>query len=161
MLLIKCSPEQHHHKVLPVEHKTFHHGSQRETRDTLDREAAQFKDSSVTHPTTHSTSTAPAATGERIHHHVHHHVQPVVQKETVQPHVVHTTVPVHETHHAAPIHHEATVLPVKTMEEYAQGGKGLGEGSRAERVAEFEGCPTLKDESLRSDPKAKQALHGR
>lgn len=61
----KLSPEQHHHNLVPVEHKTFHHGNEQDTRATLDREAAKYRDTTETHSTTHSTETAPVVTGER------------------------------------------------------------------------------------------------
>ncbi|KAF5013830.1 hypothetical protein FDECE_187 [Fusarium decemcellulare] len=155
-------PEQHHHNLIPVEHKTFHHGSEQETRATLEREAAKYKDTSETHSTTHSSTTAPVVSGERIHHHVHEHVQPVIQKETIQPHVVHTTIPIHETHHAAPVHHGTSTLPAKTMEEFTHDRGGLGEKA-AQKLTEFEGCPKpyrreLQGEQLEGDKS--MHLHG-
>ncbi|KAI5455785.1 allergen [Mariannaea sp. PMI_226] len=153
-------PEKHTQNVLPVQHKTFHHGNETDSRDAFDRDAAKYKDSSVTHETTYSTATKPAVTSQRTHHHVHHHVQPVIQKETIQPHVVHTTVPVHETHHAEPIHHEATVLPTKTLNTNASlEHENLGKEKASKKLCEFEGCPTFKDENLRSDPQAQEMIH--
>ncbi|KAL2875157.1 hypothetical protein SGCOL_009588 [Colletotrichum sp. CLE4] len=134
-------PEKHHHNVVPVAHKTFDHGNERETKDTLDREHAKFRDTSTTHETTHTSTTAPVVTGERVHHHIHEHIQPVIHKETIQPHIVHTTIPIHETHHAKPIHHEATTLPVKTLEEFTREKGNLTDGPRHHRYDEFEGCP--------------------
>lgn len=97
---------------------------------------------------------------EHIHHHVHQHVQPIVQKDVVQPKTVHTTVPVHEVHTAAPVHHETTMLPGKTMEEFAAGsGEGF-EPRSVKKINEFEGCPTAKDKKLRNDNEATQAIHG-
>ncbi|KAM0218425.1 hypothetical protein ACHAQI_001617 [Fusarium lateritium] len=155
-------PEQHHHNMVPVEHKEFHHGNEQETRATLDREAARFKDTSTTHNTTRSAETAPVMTGERIHHHVHEHVQPVIHKETVQPHVVHTTIPIHETHHAAPVHHGTSTLPVKTLNEFTSERGGLAERA-AQKLTEFEGCPKpyrreLQGEQLEADKS--MHLHG-
>ncbi|KAI5468145.1 allergen [Mariannaea sp. PMI_226] len=154
-------PEKHTHNARPVENKTFHHGNETDLQETLNRDATKYKDTTVTHDTTHSTTTEPALVSEHTYHHVHHHLQPVIQKETVQPHVVHTTVPIHETHHAVPIHHEATVLPTKTMDaktsiEYE---KSLKENN-AKKVSEFEGCPTLKDKVLQSDPQTREMIHG-
>merc|ERR1719160_1908113 len=109
-------------------------------RQKLDAERAAFHNSSVTHDTTHSTTMAPAITGERVHHHVHEHIQPVIHKDTIAPHVVHKTVPIHETHHAAPVHHEVTTLPVKTLEEFQAGG-GTFQGENMHVTREYEGCP--------------------
>ena len=134
------SPEQHHHNLVPVQHKEFHHGDDQQTRATLDREAAKYRDTTETHSTTHSAETAPTVTGERIHHHVHEHVQPVIQKETVQPHVVHTTIPIHETHHAQAVHHGTSTLPAKTLEEFTSERGGLAEKA-AQKLTEFDGCP--------------------
>ncbi|KAL0936318.1 allergen [Colletotrichum truncatum] len=132
-------PEKHHHNIVPTQHKTFEHGNESETRNMLDREAAKFKNTSTIHETSHSTTTAPAVTGERVHHHVHEHIQPVIQKETIQPHVVHTTVPIHEVHHAKPIHHGSTVLPTKTLEEFNKDKHKLtGENHK---LTEYDGCP--------------------
>ncbi|KAF4977509.1 hypothetical protein FZEAL_5988 [Fusarium zealandicum] len=142
--------EQHHHNVVPVQHKEFHHGKDQETRDTLDREAARFKDTSTTHTATQSSTTAPVVSGERIHHHVHEHVQPIIQKETVQPHVVHTTVPIHETHHAAPVHHGTSTLPPKTLQEFTGERGGLGEKA-SQKLTEFEGCPKPYRKELQSE----------
>ncbi|KAK1704818.1 allergen [Colletotrichum lupini] len=141
-------PEKHHHNIVPVAHKTFDHGNERETKDTLDREHAKFKDTSTTHETTHTSTTAPAVTGERVHHHIHEHIQPVIQKDTIQPHIVHTTIPIHETHHAKPIHHEATTLPVKTLEEFTREKGSLTDGPRHHRYDEFEGCPVKYHKDL-------------
>ncbi|CAM1505718.1 Fc.00g113550.m01.CDS01 [Cosmosporella sp. VM-42] len=143
-------PEQHHHNIVPVEHKTIHHGDDQKLRDTLDRDAAQFKDTSVTHDTKHHVTTAPVVQGERIHHHVHEHVQPVIQKETIQPHVVHTTIPVHETHHAEAIHHGTSVLPTKTLDEF-KGSGGVTEGRGLTKLDEYEGCPPTYNKDLQKE----------
>ncbi|CAG9989414.1 unnamed protein product [Clonostachys byssicola] len=151
-------PEQHSHNVLPVEEKTIHHGGHDQVRQTLERDAAQYKDTSTTHSTKHTTTTNPTMTGERVHHHVHEHIQPVIEKETIQPHVVHTTAPVHETHHAAPVHHETTTLPTKTMEEFTSGmGKsGLGSKGTTNVLREYEGCP----QPHKDTPGAHRLIHG-
>lgn len=140
--------------MLPVTHKSFDHDNKRELRSTLDREAAKYKDTSVTHSTTHSRSAAPAVAGEHIHHHVHEHVQPVIQKEVVAPKVIHTTVPVHETHHAAAEHHGTTVLPAKTLEEFKASGGVLG-GQAARKLGAFDRAPKLYNEDHQ-----KEQLHG-
>ena len=124
----------------PVEHREFHHENDTETRGRLQQDAAAFKNSSVTHETTHSTSDAPIVTGEHVHHHVHEHIQPVIQKETAARHVVHRTAPVHETHYAQPIHHEATTLPVKTLDEFKSTHGGV-QGKATSALREFDGCP--------------------
>ncbi|GKU19860.1 unnamed protein product [Fusarium langsethiae] len=157
-------PEQHHHNLAPVQHKEFHHGDEQQTKATLDREAAKFRDTSETHSTTHSAETAPTVTGERIHHHVHEHVQPVIQKETIQPNVIHTTIPIHETHHAAPVHHGSSTLPTKTLEEFTSERGGLAERA-AQKLTEFEGCPKpyrqeLQNERLEGDKNMHLHHHG-
>ncbi|PNP56021.1 hypothetical protein FNYG_15400 [Fusarium nygamai] len=156
------APAQHHYNLVPVEHKTFHHDKEADTRANLEREAARYRDTTETHSTTHSTETAPTVSGERIHHHVHEHLQPVIQKETVQPHVVHTTIPIHETHHAAPVHHGTSTLPVKTLEEFTHERGGLSEKA-AQKLTEFEDCPKpyrreLQQEQLEGD--RSMHLHG-
>merc|ERR1711959_724677 len=52
-------PEKHTHTAAPVEHKEFHHGDDKKINTHLEREAAQFKDTSTTHNTTVSSSTSP------------------------------------------------------------------------------------------------------
>ncbi|KPM43818.1 hypothetical protein AK830_g2817 [Neonectria ditissima] len=148
-------PEKHSHRVADVEHKTIHHGNDQELRDTLDRDQGKYKDTTRTHETTHTSSTAPVIESERVHHHVHEHIQPVLHKEVIQPHVIHTTVPIHETHHVAPVHHETSVLPTKTLAEF-QKGTGTLHGRGETHVATEEGCPQkLGAGELESDK-----LHG-
>lgn len=140
-------PEQHHHNVIPVEHKSFEHGDERVLQEELNRDAAQYRDKSVTEHTSHSASTAPVIQGERVHHHVHEHVQPVIQKETIAPQVVHTTIPIHETHHAKAVHHGTTTLPTKTLDEFTR-EHGKVEGHGVSKLSEYEGCPKEYDQGL-------------
>ncbi|KAH6995910.1 hypothetical protein BKA56DRAFT_472903 [Ilyonectria sp. MPI-CAGE-AT-0026] len=133
-------PEKHSHRVADVEHRTFHHGNEQELKDTLDRDIGKYKDTTTTHETTHSSTTAPMVQSERVHHHVHEHIQPVLHKEVIQGHVVHTTVPIHETHHVAPVHHETSVLPTKTLAEFEKGTGSL-HAKEATHVGTVEGCP--------------------
>lgn len=123
-----------------MEHKTFHHGNEQELKDTLDRDIGKYKDTTTTHETTHSSTTAPMVQSERVHHHVHEHIQPVLHKEVIQGHVVHTTVPIHETHHVAPVHHETSVLPTKTLAGFEKGTGSL-HAKEATHVGTVEGCP--------------------
>ncbi|KAM0506519.1 hypothetical protein ACHAP8_001559 [Fusarium lateritium] len=155
-------PEQHHHDLKAVQHKEFHHGNEQDTRATLDREAAKYRDTTETHATTHSTEAAPTVTGERIHHHIHERIQPVIQKETIQNHVVHTTIPIHEVHHNESIYHGTSTLPTKTLDEFTSERGGLGERA-AQKLTEFEGCPKpyrqeLQNEQLEGD--RNMHLHG-
>ncbi|KAJ9130718.1 Allergen [Pleurostoma richardsiae] len=143
-------PEKHVHNVAPVEHKKFEHGSDRDIRSTLERDAAKYKDTTVRHDTTHTASTAPVVEGEHTHHHVHEHIQPVIQKETIAPEVFHTTVPIHETHHAEAVHHGTSVLPPKTIEEF-RNERGVLEGRGISKVTEFEGCPPEYNRELKTD----------
>ncbi|TDZ67512.1 hypothetical protein CTRI78_v002770 [Colletotrichum trifolii] len=149
-------PEKHHNNVAPVTHKTIDHGDATATKDTLDREAAKFKNTSTTHETTHSSSTAPVVTGERVHHHVHEHIQPVIQKDTIQPHIVHTTVPIHETHHNKAIHHGTTTLPVKTLDEF---NKDKGHIHGNSQTHEFDGCPDKYDKRFESSEHSHLGSH--
>ncbi|KAK2063089.1 allergen [Colletotrichum caudatum] len=153
-------PEKHLHNAVPVTHKTFNHEDSKETKHTLDREQAKFKDTSVTHDTTHTSTAAPVVTGERVHHHVHEHIQPVIQRDVVQPHVVHTTVPIHETHHAKPVHHAATTLPAKTLDEFNRDKAGhVGHGHH--KVGEFDGCPDKLDKGFaKSEHAGVAGTHG-
>jgi len=143
-------PEQHTHNIIPVEHKKVEHGNDQDLRAALDRDANKYRDTSVTHGTTHSTSAAPVVESERIHHHVHEHVQPVVQKETVAPQVVHTTVPIHETHHADAVHHGTSTLPAKTLEEFKNEG-GTLHGKNTARLSDVEGCPASYNKNLQNE----------
>jgi len=119
-------PEQHHHNLANVEHRTHDHRNHSETKERLQTEAAQFKNETVRAPTQHKTSTTvPDVVGEHVHHHVHETIQPVVHKETIEPHVIHTTVPVHETHHNAAKHHTASALPAVSMAEFKNQGGSL------------------------------------
>ena len=71
-------PEEHTHNALPTEHKTFEHDDEHAVRAKLEQERAKFKNTSTTHDTRHTSTTAPSVEGERVHHHIHEHVQPVV-----------------------------------------------------------------------------------
>lgn len=152
-------PEQHHHNIIPVEHKTFEHGDDRVLQDELSRDAAQYKNKSVTEQTSHTTSAAPVVSGERVHHHVHEHVQPVIQKETIAPQVVHTTVPIHETHHAKAVHHGTTTLPTKTLDEFTK-EHGKLEGHGINKLTEYDGCPKEYDQGLGGQHAGVHDLHG-
>ncbi|OAA72530.1 allergen [Cordyceps fumosorosea ARSEF 2679] len=152
-------PEKHTYNLVGVNEKSVNHADAAGTKAALQQDAAQYTSERTVGATEHSTATGAAVTGQRTHHHVHHHVQPVIQKETIQPEVVHTTVPVHEVHQAAPIHHETTILPIKTMDEFlaSSGGQKLGASAEPRKIAEFDGCPSLKDKALQ---KEQEAIHG-
>ena len=130
-----------------MEHRTFQHGKENESAAIEQEDASRYKNSSVTHDTTHSSSAAPVVGSEHTHHHVHEHVQPVVQKETISPLVVHTSVPVHETHHAAAIKHDTSVLPAKTLDEFTA-DKGVLDGRSKTKVSEIDGVPPLYQKDL-------------
>lgn len=143
--------------MVAVNEKSVNHANEAEIRTALADDAAKYTSERNVLDTEYSTSSGPVLTGQRIHHHVHHHVQPVIQKETIQPEVVHTTIPVHETHQAAPIYHETTILPVKTMDEFLGGQSDL-KASTPRQIAQFDGCPNLKDKSLEGK---EDAIHGK
>lgn len=143
-------PEKHTHNMIPVEHKSYEHDNERDLRAALDRETAKYRDSSITHNATVTTTNAPTVSGEHIHHHVHEHVQPVIQKETIAPQVVHTTIPIHETHHAASVHHGTSILPAKTLHEF-QTARGTLDGREKIQLSDFEGCPPTYNKDLQSE----------
>lgn len=62
-------PEQHQHNVAPQVERTFEHGSADQDRSRVATDLGQFRDTSTTAQTSHSTSAAPVATGEHTHHH--------------------------------------------------------------------------------------------
>lgn len=70
----------------------------------------------------------------------------MIHKETIQPEVVHTTIPIHEKHIAPSEHHGLSSLPMKTLDEFKQGGVNLTSGHHARH--EYEGHPRPYDEKL-------------
>jgi hypothetical protein len=144
-------PEQHHHVMKDAINKELHHGNDHETRQRLEREAAQFKNTTHTHETRHTTAAAPRVEGEHVHHHVHETVQPVVHKETITPEVVHTVVPIHEEHHAASQHHGISTLPMKTLESFTSGG-GILQGGQKAAHESYDGPPRPYNRDLMANP---------
>jgi hypothetical protein len=140
--------EQHHHNLVPVEHRTHDHRNTQDTESRLQQNAAQFKDQSVRGETRHTSAAAPSIAGEHVHHHIHETIQPVVQKETIEPHVVHTTVPIHEVHHNTAQHHAASALPAVGMSEFKKHGGSLT--GREERHDHFAGEPRSIEHTLGS-----------
>lgn len=129
-------PEQHQHRVIPVEHREHHHGKDQAIKDSLAAEQAKFQDTRTQGKTTETHSTGAAVAGEHVHHHVHEVIQPVLQKETIQPSTVHTTVPIHEVHHKDPQHHSGTTLPAVNLDQFkAQGGTLTGRGEKHEHFS--------------------------
>lgn len=157
-------PERHTHNIVPQVEKTIEHGSVEQDRSRVAADLGQFKDTSTTVGTTQSTSAAPTVVGEHVHHHVHETVQPVIHKETIQPEVVHTTIPIHEKHIAPSEHHGLSNLPMKTLDEFKQGGVDLTTGHHAQH--EYEGHPRPYDPKLQVErapvdvnPKAHEGTH--
>lgn len=62
-------PEKHSHQMAGVQVKEFEHANPQETRARLDREAQQFKDTSVTRNTQNVQAVGPTVEAERVHHH--------------------------------------------------------------------------------------------
>jgi hypothetical protein len=62
-------PEKHSHKMAGVEHRTFDHVDHDRTKSTLEKERAQYKDTSTTHSTKRTEAAAPQLEGEHVHHH--------------------------------------------------------------------------------------------
>lgn len=75
----------------------------------------------------------------------------MIHKETIQPEVVHTTIPIHEKHIAPSEHHGLSSLPVKTLDEFKQGGVSLTEGHHAHH--EYNGHPRQYDPKLQLERK--------
>ncbi|KAK6507499.1 hypothetical protein TWF481_005930 [Arthrobotrys musiformis] len=132
--------EQHHHNVIPVEHRTRHHGKDREIATALATEHGKFKDEREILPveTTNSTN---VVVGEHVHHHIHDYIQPVIERERVVPHVVHTMVPIHEHIEHEPYIHKGNVLPVMTLEEFTKNGFSLGGNKKPLEHIDYQGDP--------------------
>jgi hypothetical protein len=130
-------------------HKEFKHENDKDTKQRLNAEHAQFKDTSTTQATRHTQVAAQAHKGEHIHHHVHETIQPVIHKETIQPEVVHTTVPVHETHHIESQHLDTSTLPMKTLEGFEHADGNLtGTNAQPQLREQYEGCPRPYEDSI-------------
>lgn len=135
-------PERHHHNLLPMKHVTHQKEDVEATKSRLAMEMAQFKNTSRTMETTHSTKIHPPVIGVHYHHHVHETVQPVIHKETHMPEVVHTTIPIHEKHHYKAEHHGISALPMKTLAEFEK----LATPKRSTQT--YEGAPRPYDSAL-------------
>jgi hypothetical protein len=73
-------PEQHHANVIPVEHRSYEHGSKDEVDTRLAKERAGYVDTTQKIEGQTTREIAPIVAGEHKHHHVHETIQPVVQK---------------------------------------------------------------------------------
>lgn len=135
-------PEKHTHNLIPMRHVTHQKDDVEATKRRVADELAQFKNTSVTHETTHSHKINPQVIGTHYHHHVHEVVIPVIYKETHVPEVVHTTIPIHEKHHYEAQHHGISALPLKTMEEF----KKFTAPQRS--VQHYDGAPRAYDSKL-------------
>jgi len=136
--------EKHHHNLIPVEHKHHHHGKDQEIQNTLQQQAANFKDEQEVLPVK-TTSSNQTVVGEHVHHHIHDIIQPVIERETVQPHVVHTTVPIHEKIEHEPFIHKGNVLPTMSMNEFTSAGHSLKGFKKDPEHIEYEGEPLKID----------------
>lgn len=135
-------PEKHTHNLIPIKHVTHQKEDVEGTKTRLAAELAQFKNTSVTLPTTHSNKVHAPVIGVHYHHHVHETVQPVIYKETHVPEVVHTSIPIHEKHYYKSEHHGISALPLKTLAEFEK----LATPKRS--VQNYEGAPRPYDSSL-------------
>lgn len=135
-------PEKHVHNLIPIKHVTHQKEDTEATKARLAAELAQFKNSSVTLPTTHSSKVHAPVIGTHYHHHVHETVQPIIYKETHVPEVVHTSIPIHEKHYYQAEHHGISALPLKTLAEFEK----LSTPRRS--VQNYEGSPRPYDSSL-------------
>jgi len=77
-------PEQHHHNIIPVEHRSFEHGNDAAVKERLAQEQAQFRNTTERVHGEKQREMKGALAGEHIHHHVHETIQPVVEKRTYQ-----------------------------------------------------------------------------
>ncbi|KAK6343352.1 hypothetical protein TWF730_010943 [Orbilia blumenaviensis] len=132
--------EQHHHNVIPVEHRTHHHGKDKEVSTALATEHGKFKDEREVLPV-ETTNSANVVVGEHVHHHIHDYIQPVIERERVVPHVVHTTVPIHEHIEHEPYIHKGNVLPMMSMEEFTKQGYSLKGNKKPLEHIDYEGNP--------------------
>jgi len=133
-------PEQHHHNIIPIEHREHHHNKDAEVERTLAEQQAQFRNEQEVLPTQHSKSNN-TVVGEHVHHHIHDTIQPVIERERHQQHVVHTTVPIHERIEHEPVIHSGNVLPTKTLSEFEAAGHSLtGHSTKPEHI-DYEGEP--------------------
>lgn len=64
-------PEQHAHKIVPVEHRELQHGSPEAIKARLEQERLQFQNTRTEAGTKETHSVAPVIAGEHVHHHVH------------------------------------------------------------------------------------------
>jgi len=136
--------EQHHHNVIPIEHREHLHNKGDEIAARLETEQGKFRDERevLGAQTTQSQQTV---VGEHVHHHIHDVIQPVIERETIQPHVVHTTIPVHERIEHEPMVHKGNVLPAVTMAEFTQAGHKLEGYRKQPEHIEYEGEPLAID----------------
>lgn len=73
-------PEKHSHQMAGVQTKEFEHAKPQDVKARLDAEAAQFKDTSITHTTKTTQAVAPTVEGEIVHHHGTSILSDAVQK---------------------------------------------------------------------------------
>jgi hypothetical protein len=70
-------PEKHTHQMRDVEQREIELENVGETKQRLEQEATDFKDTCVTDQTQHTASQVPAVQGDHVHHHgsldlIHH-----------------------------------------------------------------------------------------
>jgi hypothetical protein len=78
-------PTQHHANVIPVEHRSYEHGSADEVEARLQKERAAYVDTVEKREGATTREIAPVVAGEHKHHHVHETIQPVIQKGKLYP----------------------------------------------------------------------------
>jgi hypothetical protein len=83
---------QHHANIIPVEHRSYEHGSAEEVEARLKAERAQYVDTVEKREGATTREIAPVVAGEHKHHHVHETIQPVIQKGKLQMKVKTTTL---------------------------------------------------------------------
>ena len=73
-------PEQHHHKVAPVEKRAFDHSDSGKLSRGLEDERQKYYDTQTRVEGEKTRTENPTVQGEHVHHHVHETIQPVVNK---------------------------------------------------------------------------------
>jgi hypothetical protein len=136
-------PEQHHVNVIPVELRSYEHGSKDEINASFAKERAGYIDTTqkIEGQTTReiaqfslantsiTTSTKPfSLSSTRVCKlaYLNNSLFVLISIiETIEPHVVHTTIPIQEVHHNTAKHHSASALPAVSMSDFKQQWGGL------------------------------------
>ncbi|KAI8631747.1 hypothetical protein F5Y19DRAFT_424696 [Xylariaceae sp. FL1651] len=111
-------PEEHRYEQAGTQHRNIDHNAGNDAKATIEREQAQFKDTSLEGNTQKTTTKEPTLASEHTHHHLHETIQPVIEKETVVPSVTHKTIPIKETHQDPSVYEGTTTNAPISKEEF-------------------------------------------